>query len=208
MVAITVALVVVVLALVALVLIVLVLMREVMGLRSRVSAVVSLVTTAPLQALLDSPLPEPLRNHVTDHATRHPDERVLGLVVAESGCSACLAYLRQLAKVVRQRQLSSTALLIVVRTPDGLDLATAIARETGGSVVLDKDGSMVAAASVEATPTVLVVRAGDGHLLDYSQGGGVEWLAERMSEGAATRAVRPRTTAVRLPAAVSQHGPA
>lgn len=160
-------------------------MREIVLLRGDTAALSQLITNPPRPDIIGELVPAQLRVNLVmpskcnDGDSAGGTQRVI-LFVSDS-CGSCQELATSLEPLLLRRELLPSDLTCVTQAPDGGKLSQEF-RRLGVNVVLDK-GELAKECDVRGTPMLLAVN-GNGSAIDYTYGGGVEWIQRRLGSPA------------------------
>ncbi len=183
--------------LLALAAVVLGVMRETVILRGDVRALSSLITHPPAPSFLGEALPAPAAHQLSalarDAASDHHGESHI-LAFLSPDCSGCSGLVAEIAAAIEVGTLSADrveeSISFLVASYEVEEPSVARAARGLGAVLIDQNAEMGKVCEVRHTPTLMQIRLPDAIVVDYSVGGGIEWIQ---------KILQPRTeTSVRL----------
>jgi hypothetical protein len=171
--------------LLALAAVVLGVMRETVILRGDVKALSSLITHPPAPSFLGEALPAPAARQLPVLAHRGAsDENRPGeshiLAFLSPDCSGCSGLVSDIASAIEAGDLSADrvaeSISFLVASYEVEEPAVARSARALGVVLIDRNAELGKACEVRHTPMLMQIRLPDAIVVDYSVGGGIEWI--------------------------------
>jgi hypothetical protein len=167
-------------------------MREVVILRGDVRALGQLITKPPSPSFLNGPLPGVLGSELRNFFSHQSIPQHMHVVLfLKSECAGCEELLFRLRETLIRHEISPDDISCVVLAASTSDPSYQAERAVSRHVILDYDGAILRACEVRGTPTQFAVRVRDLHVVDYTFGGDVAWIRQRLSKARALTGPSP-----------------
>jgi len=163
-------------------------MRETTILREHVTALSQLITDPPAPSFLGRPLPAIFTERLPSirEISRQKGGAHIVLFV-KTGCFGCEDYIAALARPVKAGQLSKDDISCVVVAPAEDSALFQGAQRISNRVVLDPAGDVLRACEVRGTPAQYAIQATSLEVFDYTTGGDLSWIQQRLQRPPAER---------------------
>lgn len=171
--------------LLALIAVVLGVMREAVILRGDVKALSSLITYPPAPSFLGEALPAPAARRLpvlaqagASDRPRDGDSHIVAFLSPD--CSGCSGLVSDIAAAVEAGRLPAEqveeSISFLVASYEAEEPAVAHTARAIGEVLIDANAELGKACEVRHTPMLMAIRLPDAIVVDYSVGGGIEWV--------------------------------
>lgn len=162
------------------------LMREVVLLRGEVAGLTQVITIPPAPQVMGQRLPQEILSAITARPAAEQEKQGRAdhaVLFLSPGCGGCANLVQDLGSALADGLIDGTSLTAVV-LGSSRDLGVeAPLRTHGVAVVPDHDSKLFKACDVRGTPMIIAMWTGSGEAIDYSYGGGAQWILECIHSG-------------------------
>jgi len=172
-------------------------MRETAILRGETASLKQLIIDPPAPSFIGDKLPDVLAQHLTffadqgDMGQRQALARAHVILFVKPNCEGCEALIAQVKGAIAAKLIAQDDLSCVVLATSEEAHHFQLARSVSRNTVLDPQGDLLKACEVRGTPTQLAIWADTLHVFDYTMGGDVEWIRQRLQASQGIAAAPP-----------------